>query len=187
MSKIKSFIERSFIFSLFFIFALYSSFAEEASLPSGYGKLKLGMAVDDVKETLKSMPEFGYRGDRDVSLVPKDKEVLIETDASRAVSSFFERCWFQFSDEKLYIITLNLNPSRIDYYSIFRKLCEKYGQPDSLSPDKSLWQDDNVIMSLEKPLALKYVDASAFKKLQDSSNVDKTQTEKNKERFLESL
>nr|MCR5606713.1 hypothetical protein [Treponema sp.] len=141
MCKINSVIKNFFITSFIIVFGMFSSFAEESSLPAGYGKLKLGMAVDDVKETLKSMPEFGYRGDRDVSLVPKDKEVLIETDASRAGASFFDRCWFQFSDEKLYIITLNLNSSRIDYYSIFTKLCEKYGQPTSLSPDKSLWQN----------------------------------------------
>ena len=160
-------------------------FAE--SLPTGYGNIHLGMSVDSVKSALKKVPDFGYRGERDVSLSPESKEVIIETDASFLQQSFFDRCWFQFSEKKLYIITLNLNPSRIDYYSVFKKLCEKYGNPDSLNPDKSVWQTDSVIMSLEKPLALKYVDAAEFKKLQDSSKVESSETEKSRDKFLEGL
>lgn len=169
------------------VFFLLSSFAFAESLPKGYGKVNLGMEVDSVKDALKSVPDFGYRGDRDVSLAPNSKEVIIETDASFLSQSFFDRCWFQFYEKKLYIITLNLNPARIDYYSVFKKLCEKYGNPQSLNPDKSVWQDGSVIMSLEKPLALKYVDASQFQKLQDSSRVDKSETEKSRDKFLEGL
>lgn len=160
-------------------------FAE--SLPSGYGNVKLGMDVDSVKKALKSVPDFGYRGERDVSLAPSNSEVIIETDASRLSASFFDRCWFQFYEKNLYIITLNLNPARIDYGSVFKKLCEKYGNPDVLNPDKSVWQSDSVILSLEKPLALKYVDAAQFKKLQDSSNVEKSESEKSRYKFLEGL
>ena len=177
------FIKSIFIFSLVALSSL--SFAE--TLPSGYGKIKLGMGVDSVKDALKSVADFGYRGDRDVSLSPTSKEVIIETDATFLSQSFFNRCWFQFYEGNLYIITLNLNPSRIDYNSVFKTLCNKYGSPQLLNPDKSVWQDGSVIMSLEKPLALKYVDASQFQKLQDTSKVDKTQTEKSRENFLEGL
>ena len=55
-------------------------------------------------------------------------------------------------DDILYIITLNLNKSELDYYSVFSKLCEKYGEPDSLSPEKSQWDNGSVIFSLEKNL-----------------------------------
>ena len=178
---------KSKFFAVFAIIFFVSFLAFSESLPFGYGKIKLGMDVDSVKKTLKDIPDFGYRGDRDVSIAPASKEVIIETDASFLSQSFFDRCWFQFYEGKLYIITLNLNPARIDYYSVFKKLCEKYGNPHVLNPDKSVWKNDSVMMSLEKPLALKYVDAAQFKKLQDSSNVDKTESEKGRDKFLEEL
>lgn len=158
------------------------------SLPSGYGKVKLGMSVDAAKNALKDDGQFGYRGDRDVTLSPKDHETVIETDPTTfAAYSFFERCWFQFSDEKLAVITLNMNSDLIDHYSIFSELCEKYGNPDEISPKKAVWKSDSVTLSLEKPLTLKYVDAKVFKDKIDASNVEKTTSERAKDAFLKGL
>ena len=141
----------------------------------------------EVKSELKKNTDFGYRGDRDVSLSPKTKQVLIETDASKNVYSFFTRCWFQFVDDKLFSITLNLNEKKIDHASIFTSLSKKYGNPSSISPKRSAWQDDSIIMSLERPLTLKYIDNAKFQKMLDEGNVQKTIEEKSKDEFLESL
>lgn len=168
------------------VFALLLAFPV-FSLPNGYSSAKLGMDIDSLKEALKKDHQFGYRGDRDVSLSPSDGQFLIETDGSQFGFSFLGRCWFQFSEDKLYIITLNLDRSKLDHYSVFSKLCEKYGNPDELSPKKSVWRDDNVILSLEKPLTLKYVDAKAFDGKKNSSNVQKTTAEKARDEFLDSL
>lgn len=158
------------------------------ALPNGYGKVKLGMTVDSAKEALKNDHQFGYRGDRDVSLSPSDHETVIETDPTTYASfSFFNRCWFQFKDEKLCVITLNLDKERMDHFSVFSELCEKYGNPDIISPKKSVWKSDSVILSLEKPLTLKYVDAKVFKEKLDSSNVEKTTSEQAKDAFLKGL
>jgi len=158
-----------------------------AALPTGFSSAKLGMDIDSLKEALKKDHQFGYRGDRDVSLSPSDGQFLIETDASGYGYSFLDRCWFQFSQNKLYIITINLDRSKIDHYSVFSKLCEKYGNPDELSPKKSVWRDDSVIMSLEKPLTLKYVDAKTFDSKKKSSNVQQTTAENARDEFLDSL
>ncbi len=168
---------------------LFSSIAASVfALPSGYGKVKLGMGVDAVKEALQKDHQFGYRGDRDVTLSPKDHETVIETDPTTYASfSFFDRCWFQFSDEKLSVITLSMNMDMIDHYAIFSELCEKYGNPDEISPKKSVWKSDSVTLSLEKPLIIKYVDAKVFKDKQDASNVEKTSSEKAKDEFLKGL
>lgn len=170
----------SVIFSFFFLLPVFS-------LPNGYSTARLGMDIDSLKEALKKDHQFGYRGDRDVSLSPSDGQFLIETDGSQFGFSFFERCWFQFANDKLYIITLNLDRSKVDHYSVFSKLCEKYGNPKELSPKKSVWRDGNVILSLEKPLTLKYTDAKAFDSKKDSSNVEKTTAEKARDNFLDSL
>ena len=157
------------------------------SLPNGFSSAKLGMSIDSLKDALKKDHQFGYRGDRDVSLSPSDGQYIVETDGSQFGFSFLGRCWFQFSDDKLYIITLNLDRSKVDHYSVFSKLCEKYGNPDELSPQKSVWRDGDVIMSLEKPLTLKYVDAKTFDNKKNSSNVQKTTAENARDEFLDSL
>ncbi|MDE7227436.1 MAG: hypothetical protein K2N31_03860 [Treponemataceae bacterium] len=157
------------------------------ALPDGIGGIALGMSLDEVKAALKKNHEFGYRGDRDVSFSPSDGQTLIETDARFAPFSYFERCWFQFVDGKLYIITVNLNQEKIDHYSIFKTLCEKYGKPDQLSPRKSQWSDENVLMSVERPLSLKYIDAKTFNERQEAANVQKTIGEQNRDAFLDGL
>ena len=143
------------------------------SLPAGYGTVKLGMSVEEVKTELKKNSDFGYRGDRDVSLLPSTKETIIETDASKNPYSFFSRCWFQFIDGKLFSITLNLNKEKLDYFGIYSSLAK--------------WSDSKTIMSLEKPLTLKYIDAQKLKALEEKSGVQKTYEEKTVEDFLDSL
>lgn len=158
-----------------------------SALPKGFSTIELGMSVEDTKEALKKDHQFGYRGDRDVSLAPVTKETLIETDSSYAAYSFLERCWFQFEDSKLYIITINLDQTKLDHYSVFSSLCKKYGNPSEINPQKSVWKDDNVIMSLERPLTLKYIDCKVFEDKINKSSVDKTVQEKSVEEFLGGL
>lgn len=159
----------------------------QTSLPAGYGKIKIGMTVDEVKKILQSDKQFGFRGDRDVSMMPRTEQILIETDATNVAGSFFEQCWFQFYDGKLYIITLNLNKEKIDHYSVFDSLCKKYGNPQKLDPEKSLWQNNTVIFSLEKPLVLRYTDRVVFNKIMDEANIEKSNEEYNRNDFLNSL
>lgn len=164
--------------------------AGTVALPDGIGGIALGMSLDEVKAALKKNYEFGYRGDRDVSFSPRSgrEQMLIETDGRLASFSYFERCWFQFDEKnKLYIITVNLNQEKIDHYSIFKTLCEKYGKPDQLSPRKSQWSDENVLMSVERPLSLKYIDAKTFNERQEAANVQKTIGEQNRDAFLGGL
>lgn len=53
--------------------------AGDGSLPSSYREISLGMAMDAVKEQLLADGLFGYRGERDVSLLPTMNRSLIET------------------------------------------------------------------------------------------------------------
>src|SRR5574344_530835 len=183
--KFKSCSKKIFFISLF-LFMSVALFSQE-ELPMGYAKIKLGMSVDEVKKALKDDLQFGYRGDRDVSLLPGANRILIETDATSSSYSFLDRCWVQFYDGKLYIITINMNQQKMDNYSVFDTLCKKYGNPNSLDPEKSTWQNDSVIMSLEKPLTLKYTDKVVFDKLQEESHANKSVADMSRENFLEGL
>ena len=175
---------KRFLFCIFLTFAGISLFAE--SLPDGYGDVHLGMSLDETKQQLLKNPDFGYSGDRDVSLLPGDARVLIETNAAGGRgSSYLKQCWFQFYNEQLYIITVNLNTQKTDYYSMFTTLCRKYGEPESLDPQKAVWRSKEITMQLEKPLSIKYIDNETFDMLKTSSTIQKSVEEKNKQMFLE--
>lgn len=171
---------------IFFLSAAFSLTAKD--FPNGYKSVKLGMSLEETKEELVKDSDFGFRGERDVSLLPSANKELIETDSSTALgSNFLERCWFQFYNDELYIITININRNKIDYYSIFTTLCEKYGEPTSLSPQSATWKTNDVTMSLEKPLTLKYIENNIFKETQNYSNINLSATEITQKMFLDEL
>lgn len=143
---------------------------ELSPLPFGYNEIKLGMDLDTVKKTLYADPNFNYRGDPDVTMLPQDKQYFIECDGN----VFIDRAFFQFEDEKLYIIIIMMNQEMIDHYSIYSAFVKKYGLPDSLDPSSAQWKDDKVIISLERPLTLKYMDKEVFEKQQENSKAEST-------------
>lgn len=174
------------IISLLLISHFALLFAED--LPHGYKNISLGMSLEETKENLLKDSDFGYHGDRDVSLVPGTSKVLIETDAqSTYKSGFLTRCWFQFFDDELFIITINVNPEKMDYYSIFTKLSEKYGKPTEFNPKYATWKNGDVTMTLEKPLTLKYIDNNIFDKTLNYSNIENSPTEITRDMFLDEL
>ena len=176
--------QKKYLFVLFFLsgFLLFSQSAN-ISLPLGFSTVKLGMSLEDVKIALLKDPDFGYRGDRDVSLLPGENRHLIETKGA----DFLGNCWFQFHEEALYIISINVNPDFMDYYSIFNTLCKKYGNPKYLDPEKATWEDESVILSLEKPLCLKYTDAKVNNQILEQSEAQQATIEYLREGFLDSL
>ncbi len=154
-----------------------------APLPVAYRDISLGMNVDDVKKMLLADKLYGYRGERDVSMLPTQNRVLIESEGL----SFLNRSWFQFYQDKLYTMTFKLDSDRVDFYSVFRALQDKYGEPTSLDPEKIVWKDDNVTLSLERPLVLKFIDTQVFAEIQNTSKVNKNTEELTRKGFLESL
>lgn len=156
------------------------------ALPMSYKGISLGMTLDETKTALIKTPEFGYNGDRDVSLVPGDAQILIETDTTGNLGSpFLTQCWFQFYNEKLYIMTINLNKDKIDYYTMFTTLKNKYGEPTTLDPQKTVWESEDVILILEKPLSVKYIDKAVYEQLRNYANVQISAEEYTRELFLE--
>lgn len=156
------------------------------ALPKGYGGVLLGMSVDDAKDALKHNSDFGYRGERDVRLTPGEERTLIETDAKKTYQNpFLDRCTFQFSDESLYIISIGISSERMDYFTLFDTLCKKYGNPTSLNPNKAIWTRDNVSMSLERPLTIRYIDDATFRDQEDKSATEKSGRERARDMFLE--
>lgn len=153
----------------------------ERKLPFSFHKINLGMDIEKVKEELKKDKDFDYRGDRDVSILPTENRSLIETSGV----FFIKRGWFQFYKEKLYSIIIKMDTDNIDYYSIYTKLTEKYGEPDFINPKKAFWEDETVKLILERPLTIKYIDSAVFKELLDKSSIEKTFSSRLRENFID--
>ncbi|MBQ0167539.1 MAG: hypothetical protein KBT02_10580 [Treponema sp.] len=170
------------VFIAIFLCSALCAFSQ-TSLPSGYRGITLGMTLDQVKSALLRDAEFGYRGDRDVSMLPDGDRNLIETKGN----GYLADCWFQFTEGKLYTITININTARMDYYSVFSTLCDKYGNPGELTPERCSWNGSSVIMTLEKPLCIKYMDVNLSSQLADKAQTEAASEEKARKDFLDSL
>lgn len=131
------------------------------SLPTSFHEIGLGMGLDDVKNMLKTDESFAYRGERDVSLLQTKNRSVIESEGVY----FVKRGSFQFYNEKLYTIIVQMNPDNIDYYSIYSNLIEKYGEPGFVDQKKAIWENEGVRLVLERPLTIKYIDTATFKEI----------------------
>ena len=153
----------------------------QSPLPRSFRGISLGMNIDDVKKALIADPLFGYRGDPDVSLLPRTHQYLIECEGA----SYIHRAYFQFADGKLLTMILDLDSEKLDHYSLFSALSTKYGQPTSLSPQESVWQSGLVRLSLERPLTVKYIDEAAFTALVGKSGAPSDLEALSREKFIE--
>lgn len=157
--------------------------SERMLVPRSFRGIELGMTMEEVKAILLKDGLFIYRGDPDVSLLPRPNETLIEVSGL----SFVKRAFFQFFEERLFVMIFSLNEKEMDHYSMFTSLSAKYGKPDSLSPSESTWSDDATRMSIERPLALKYIDMATFDALLDASSALQSYEEVLRKEFLDGL
>ena len=115
-----------------------------------------------------------------VSFLPVTSQALIECEGN----SFIKRAYFQFNDEKLFIIIIELNQSKLDYYTMFTTLSGKYNESTSLDPTETVWIFTNVRLSLEKPLTIKYIDRKVFEELKAAGKVQEDIEERSRKEFL---
>lgn len=154
---------------------------DTAALPTEYRGIGLGMNLNAVKEALKADAVFGYRGERDVSLLPTENRSLIES----VGSYFISRSWFQFYEDMLYTMIFKLNTDTVDYYSVYAKFCEKYGEPTSINPQRAVWENEQTRVVIERPLIVKYIDLTVFNKLLSQSTTEKAAAETNRQNFID--
>jgi hypothetical protein len=141
---------------------------------------ELGMDISVVKKLLAKDALFNYRGEPDVMFTPDRKETIIEC----AGNSYIERAYFQFNDNRLFILTVVLSQSTLDYYTMFSTLSAKYGQPSSLNPDEAVWETPEVRLSLEKPLSVKYIAIKVFDRLKEAGKAESQAENLARDQFL---
>ncbi len=152
-----------------------------AELPEGYRSIRLGMSLDEVKENLLTEARFDFRGDPDVSVRKTGTQSLI---VSRG-KTFIDSAYFQFEEGTLYLITLELNREKIDFFTMQSRLSGRYGNPHTLSPEGMSWSNGSVRMSLEYPLTVKYLDLATFNGFLEDKVRRKSFEEISRTKFLE--
>jgi hypothetical protein len=155
--------------------------AEAAQLPRQFRELSLGMTLDELKAALLKDDLFNFRGDRDVSFLPAREESLVETSGS----SFVKRAFFQLRDGAVFIMAFTLNAGLIDHYSMFTDLTEKYGQPTYLDPREAVWESDELRISIERPLTVKYIDKKVFDDIINESALIQSRRVQQRQDFLD--
>lgn len=134
---------------------------EKKTVPREFSGISLGMSMEEVQNLLKGNGLFWYRGEADVSLLPRPNETVIEVTGL----SYIKRAFFQFYEGKLFIMIFIMNEKMIDHYTIFTNFQNKYGKFTSFSPSEIIWQDENTRVSIERPLAVKYIDLAVYNQL----------------------
>jgi hypothetical protein len=145
--------------------------------------VELGMDRDSVIAALKKDSIFSYRGPEDLSLLPSPNQSLIEVSGP----SFVRRGFFQLYEGKLWTIILELNPDKVDHYSIYTSLVAKYGEPALLDPKEARWEDKSTRMALERPLSLRYMDMAVYGKLREGVSAKESTQELDRQGFLGGL
>ena len=149
-------------------------------MPRGYRNLLLGMPLEQVKTALIAESRFDYRGEPDVSLQDMGERFLI-TSKGRG---FIEEGFFQFNKDLLYLIIITFNKDQMDFFTLQQDLIGKYGEPDDISPEGTRWEDEEVILTLEYPLTLKYLDKNTFQGFLEDARAKEGFTEISREEFL---
>ncbi|MDR1443611.1 MAG: hypothetical protein LBI94_01915, partial [Treponema sp.] len=153
---------------------------QNSTVPRQFRGISLGMELEELKAALAGDGIFSFRGDRDVSFLPRPQESLVETTGL----SFVKRAFFQLSGGALFIMAFTMNTDLVDHYSIFTALTEKYGQPTSLSPRQSVWENGTTRLALERPLTVKYIDLEVFNEIIGESTAQETQEMYRRQEFI---
>ena len=152
-----------------------------AELPDGYRSLRLGMTLEELKESLLTEPRFDFRGDPDVSVRKSGTQSLIVSKGK----SFIDTGYFQFDEGRLYLIILELDGEKMDFFTMQKRLTENYGTPGTLSPEGMSWSDEKTRISLEYPLTVKYLDLDTFNGFMEDEVRRKSFEEISRTKFLE--
>ena len=81
-------------------------------------------------------------------------------------------------------MSFSLDTRLIDHYSVFTAFIRRYGEPVSLDPREAVWENEEIRVSIERPLTVKYIDTIVFDRLNEESRVIESREMQRREEFL---
>lgn len=151
------------------------------AISNGFEVFKMGMNRKTVQDKLYQSKLFYYQGEPEVTMTKNPAETLLNCQGRGIV----KKGTFHFYKGRLFVITLILNPEEIDYYTLFTRFTKRFGDPKKMSPKSALWENKKTRLGLEKPLAIRFVDAEIFDSMEKKGKIKENVKVKTREDFLE--
>lgn len=165
---------------LLFAFFLFTLSAQELS--SGYKDIKLGMSKDEVADLIGKSYDF-YDNRNEVLTIRLEPDTEIITAEGRG---FIEIGYFHFHEDKLFQIFLIFN-EKVGYYTLLKRLTDKFGSPTRLDPKNAFWQEGDVKIVIEKPGKIKYLYLPIWNSLLNSDLSDRKILDQQRDSFVDDL
>jgi hypothetical protein len=155
-----------FLPALFPLLLTFGTLALPHSLPAqevGYMGISIGMTREEVLKAAEGNELIHVPKNRDVDFFPiEEREIL-----TLSVQPEIPHIYLQFFDNILYAMTVVFDERYVDYFTLCRRLEEKYGSYDRLTPQWRVWRLENVTVKVEKPAVVKYIALEEFLKATD--------------------
>lgn len=142
-----------------------SLFAEDV----GFMGMHIGMSREKVIAAAEAQPVLTVPRNRDVDFFPIEEREIMTFSARPEVPFIY----LQFYDDILFSITVIFDEHLVDYFTLARRLEEKYGPYTSLEPGWRMWDRGDVTIKVEKPAVVKYI---ALERLIEAAGFDPNQT-----------
>ncbi len=164
--------------------------------------IELGQTIDEFRSQVSNreaeptrqldstLPESYYYFLYDLYLSEIEEGGKQETLVEVKGNGYVDKGVFQFAASggetkpRLVAITIFLNPRWSSYDQIFQKLTQDYGNPLQLNPQRSIWRNEQTVVSLEKQLRYKIIDKEYLDELRARNQEDYDIYRYNYEEFL---
>ena len=168
---------------LLILFGIMGILHGQAPISRGFDNLQLGMDFLSAQEALTQNSNVQYRGAPDVSMRPGTREPLL-----RALGrGFVDEVYLQFRNDQLYSLVIVMDEKRIDYFTFFQRFSSDYGNPQRFSPQRSIWEDGQTRLILEKPLIVQYIDIEQFDQILEEHRILDSVQQFSRDLFLDSF
>ncbi|HOJ49214.1 MAG TPA: hypothetical protein PKW55_00180 [Spirochaetota bacterium] len=115
-----------------------------------------------------------------ILLPSTDFDLMDEDDRKTIIAKippYIERIYYQFEDDKLFIISIFFDNKKFSYLEVYKKLKEKYGNPVLYNSLQAIWEDEKTKIVLDNLPSIKYIDKDILNKTvsgeRENENKDK--------------
>ncbi|MDR1326063.1 MAG: hypothetical protein LBK00_08515 [Treponema sp.] len=183
-------LQRSPLISLPLFLVLFLSVpsleAQNTALPRTFKGISLGMSRDTLKTALSENNLFRVKEAQDdlltMSAISPSDENTLEVDG--IPHGFIRRAFFELHNEQVFTMSFVMDTALVDHYSVFMSLVNKYGEPSFLDPKRTVWENNETWVAIERPLTVKYIDLGVFNALIADAHTQQSANAQQREDFL---
>ncbi len=136
-------------------------------LSRGYRGVTLAMKINKVREILKKdrLLEIDIKTDFG-DLDEEPYHILKARNVPYIKSVYYQFGTTKSIKQQLFAIIIHFNDKYNDFYSLFKKMRKKYGEPSLFNPNMATWQNKTTKIILNSPATIKYIDINLYRTMQ---------------------